>query len=90
MFTLAKVFRNGERAATHHPEFTLLEWYRAEPEMERLFEDCEGMLRAVAKAAGVRHLHWQGRSVDPFKAFERLSVSDAFRRYADESPERRS
>ena len=25
----AKVFRNRERSALHHPEFTLIEWYRA-------------------------------------------------------------
>src|SRR3954471_171201 len=26
----ARVFRNRERGALHHPEFTLVEWYRAE------------------------------------------------------------
>lgn len=83
LFTLPRVFRNGERAATHHPEFTLLEWYRAEPEMERLFEDCEGLLRATAKAAGVKLLYWQGQAVDPFQAFDRLTVGEAFQRYAD-------
>ena len=30
LFTFAHVFRNGERGALHHPEFTMLEWYRAE------------------------------------------------------------
>src|SRR5262249_10412388 len=29
VFELARVFRNRERGALHHPEFTLLEWYRA-------------------------------------------------------------
>ncbi len=83
LFTLAKVFRNGERAATHHPEFTLLEWYRAEAPLESLIEDCVGLLRHTAKAAGVRHLSWQGRSLDPFRSFPQISVAQAFCRYAD-------
>jgi len=29
LFTFARVFRNRERTALHHPEFTMLEWYRA-------------------------------------------------------------
>lgn len=82
LFTLARVFRNGEAAATHHPEFTLLEWYRAEPDMELLYRDCEGLLRAAAEALGVTHLHWQGEAVDPFQPFERLTVAEAFRRDA--------
>ncbi len=83
LFTLAKVFRNGERAATHHPEFTLLEWYRAEPDMEHLYKDCEGLLRATAEAIGVERLLWKGEAVDPFQAFERLSVGEAFARFAE-------
>ena len=29
IFEFARVFRNRERGALHHPEFTMLEWYRA-------------------------------------------------------------
>jgi lysyl-tRNA synthetase class 2 len=82
LFQMARVFRNGERSATHHPEFTMLEWYRAEEGYESLMADCEGLVRAAAQAAGVASLTWRGRSVDPSLPFERLSVADAFRRHA--------
>ncbi len=38
----AKVFRNRERGALHHPEFTLVEWYRAGEPYEALMADCGG------------------------------------------------
>ncbi len=82
LFTLARVYRNAERAATHHPEFTLLEWYRAGRDMEALYADCEALLRRAAEALGGGPLLWSGAAVDPFQPFERLSLAEAFQRYA--------
>jgi lysyl-tRNA synthetase class 2 len=31
----ARVWRNRERGPLHHPEFTMLEWYRAEESLRR-------------------------------------------------------
>src|SRR5579883_1887987 len=45
IFELAKVWRNRERGALHHPEFTMLEWYRAEERYESLMDDCAALLR---------------------------------------------
>src|SRR6185312_828443 len=36
IFDFARVFRNRERGPLHHPEFTLLEWYRANEPYEAL------------------------------------------------------
>jgi elongation factor P--(R)-beta-lysine ligase len=47
----AKVFRNRERGALHHPEFTLIEWYRAGEPYERLMSDCAAILALAAKTA---------------------------------------
>ncbi len=48
----AKVFRNRERGALHHPEFTLVEWYRAGEPYGTLMEDCAAILAVAAEAAG--------------------------------------
>ncbi len=48
----ARVFRNRERGALHHPEFTLLEWYRANEPYETLMDDCAALLAEAARAAG--------------------------------------
>jgi lysyl-tRNA synthetase class 2 len=83
---MARAFRNGERSATHHPEFTMLEWYRADEGYERLMADCEGLVRAATEAAGSPGLVWRGRQAEAGLPFERLTVADAFRRHAGVDP----
>ena len=82
LFTLARVFRNSERSGTHHPEFTMLEWYRAGEPYDRLMADCAALLRLAAEAAGSRLWHHRGRDCDPFAEPERVEVAEAFARHA--------
>ena len=81
IWQLAHVFRDGERSATHHPEFSMLEWYRAAAGYEMLMADCEALLRRAQRAAGTAVLTWQGATADANQPFERLSVADAFKRH---------
>jgi lysyl-tRNA synthetase class 2 len=62
IWQLAPVFRDGERSATHHPEFAMLEWYRAGATYLDLMTDCENLLRAAQAAASplIRHSHESG------------------------------
>jgi elongation factor P--(R)-beta-lysine ligase len=82
IFTFAPVFRNRERGALHHPAFTMLEWYRASAPYERVMDDCAALLRLAAKAAGTHALAYGTRTADPFAAPERLTVAEAFARFA--------
>ena len=81
LFQLAHVFRDGERAATHSPEFTLLEWYRAEADYHSLFDDCEALLKSVLAACKADTFTWKGLRSDPRAKWEKLSVADAFERH---------
>ncbi len=78
----AKVFRNRERGALHHPEFTLIEWYRAGEPYQTLMADCAAILAQAAQAAGTRHFRFRGRSADALAEPERLTVAEAFARFA--------
>jgi lysyl-tRNA synthetase class 2 len=82
IFTFAPAFRNRERGALHHPAFTMLEWYRAREPYERVMEDCGAILRVAAEAAGVARLQFRGRTADPKVAPGRLTVAEAFQRWA--------
>jgi len=82
IFDFAKVWRNRERGPLHHPEFTMLEWYRAREPYEALMDDCAALLALAAETAGTDAFAWRGRAADPFAAPERITVAQAFEAFA--------
>ena len=82
LFELARVWRNRERGPLHHPEFTMLEWYRARAPYETIMADCLALLRIAAEAAGSKSLSFRGQAVDPASEPEALTVAEAFARFA--------
>ena len=82
IFDFARVWRNRERGPLHHPEFTLLEWYQTGEPYERLMADCADLLRLAVQAAGAERLSYRQVSADPFQEPERLSLQEAFDRFA--------
>ena len=65
----ARVFRNRERGALHHPEFTMLEWYRANETYETLMDDCAAVCWPRRHAPPARaQFRFRGKAVDPFAA----------------------
>jgi len=82
LYQLAHTFRNGERSSLHHPEFLMLEWYRAHATLDAIMEDCESLVCAVATIANRKIFTANNMTCDVFADWERLSVPDAFQRYA--------
>jgi elongation factor P--(R)-beta-lysine ligase len=78
----ARSFRNRERGMLHHPEFTLVEWYRAQEPYDVPMEDCAAILALAAQATGTKRFSFRDRAIDPFAAPERLTVAEAFARFA--------
>ena len=87
IFQICKCFRKGERGSRHLPELTLLEWYGARMTYTDLMGQCEGLIRHIADRTGRGKLAYQGRSIDIRSPFERLTVKEAFQRFAAVSPE---
>lgn len=82
IFTFAHVYRNRERGPLHHPEFTMLEWYRAGEGYEQLMADCADMLKLAAETTGTKRFSFRGMETDPFAEPERLTLAEAFNRFA--------
>src|SRR6266566_5956940 len=82
IFEFARVFRDRERGDLHLPEFTMLEWYRADMTYDAVMADGIAVIARAAQATGIRQFSFRGRVADPVPEPERLTVADAFERYA--------
>ncbi len=74
VFTICKAFRNGEAAAAHNPEFTMLEHYRSPGSSFEVMADLEAIVHAAAEE------RWATSGAPLAAPFERLTVREAFAR----------
>jgi elongation factor P--(R)-beta-lysine ligase len=82
VFEFARVFRDRERSRLHLPEFTMLEWYRANAAYDAVMADGVVLIAHAAQATGIGQFSFRGRTADPFAEPELLTVAAAFERFA--------
>ena len=82
IFELARVFRDRERGDLHLPEFTMLEWYRANTSYDAVMADSVVIIAHAAQATRIGRFSFRGRIADPFAEPELLTVAAAFERFA--------
>ena len=82
IFEFARVFRDRERGDLHLPEFTMLEWYRADAAYDAVMADSVVIIAHAAQATGIGRFSFRGGSADPFAEPELLTVAAAFERFA--------
>nr|WP_223296785.1 EF-P lysine aminoacylase EpmA [Thiorhodovibrio frisius] len=73
IYQLCRVFRAGERGRRHHPEFTLLEWYRPGWTLMQLMGEVADLVRQLlsdpeqgVEFVGYRELFLRELAVDPW------------------------
>jgi lysyl-tRNA synthetase class 2 len=82
IFEFARVFRDRERGDLHLPEFTMLEWYRANAGYDSIMADTIVVIAHAAQATGIGSFSFRGKVCDPFAEPELLTVASAFDRFA--------
>ena len=82
IFEFARVFRNRERGALHAPEFTMLEWYRANELYESVIDDTLQLVRLAADITGIETFSFRNAVCDPRAPASRVSVAEAFAKFA--------
>ncbi|HEY2510723.1 MAG TPA: EF-P lysine aminoacylase EpmA [Polyangiaceae bacterium] len=78
IFQVCKCFRKGEQGVHHNPEFTMLEWYRANAGMPDVMRDTEDLVALLSSGRVVLG----ERTIDTRAPFERWTVCEAFERFA--------
>ncbi len=83
IFQLCKCFRNGERGNLHLPEFTMLEWYRADSDYQGMMRETEDMIHFVARSNDIGEESVYGDHIINLRPpWDRITVSDAFARFS--------
>jgi lysyl-tRNA synthetase class 2 len=83
IFQICKCFRNAERGSLHLPEFTLLEWYTTGIDYKILMEECEALIVSISEGIGTgKKIRCRGKEIDLRPPWERISVIEAFDRFA--------
>ncbi len=82
IFEFARVFRDRERGDLHLPEFTMLEWYRAQASYDAVMADTIVVIAHAAQTTGIGRFSFRGKTADPFAEPEMLTVAQAFERFA--------
>lgn len=84
VYEIGRVFRNEGLDTRHNPEFTLMELYQAYTDYHGMMDLTENLYRHVAqKVTGSFVIPYGEHEIDLSKPFERLTMVDAVKKYAD-------
>ncbi len=86
IFQICKCFRKGEKGKLHLPEFTMLEWYHVGIDYNGLMQECESLITFLCRElSGKEMLRYKAKEIDLSPPWQKLTVHEAFRRYASVS-----
>jgi lysyl-tRNA synthetase class 2 len=87
IFQLGPCFRQGERGRLHHPEYTMLEWYRVGADYIDILADTRRLMAFVAREVlGSGDLVRGDRKIALDSGWHLVSISDAFLEFAGWDP----
>jgi len=82
VFEINRSFRNEGLSTRHNPEFTMIEFYEAYRDYKFMMDFTEKLFCEVSsKVLGTTVITYQGREIDLAKPFERLTMTQAIRKY---------
>ena len=83
VFEINRSFRNEGMSVRHNPEFTMIEFYEAFSDYNRMMQMAEDIIRNACKTvnSGSLKIEYNGKEVDLESPFERLTILQAIKKY---------
>lgn len=83
VFEINRNFRNEGMSVRHNPEFTMMEFYEAFCDYERMMQMTENVIRAACQTvhSGSLNIEYNGKAVDLASPFERLTIVEAIKKF---------
>ncbi|WP_434777549.1 lysine--tRNA ligase [Neisseria sp. Ec49-e6-T10] len=82
VFEVNRSFRNEGVSTRHNPEFTMIEFYEAYSDYNRMMQMAEGIIRTCAQeVCGTTTIIYNDKEVDLGKPFEQLTIIEAIQKY---------
>jgi lysyl-tRNA synthetase class 2 len=88
IFQMGPCFRRHERGKIHHPEFTMLEWYRANADYRDILADMKALIAFVCAEAldGRTRVDYGGHAIELMPVWDVVTVEEAFGGFAGWNP----
>ena len=87
VYHLGPCFRKNEHGRLHNPEYTMLEWYRADADYVDVLADTKALITRLAEeVCGSTDIHYAGRPLALLPIWEMMSVEEAFGELAGWNP----
>ncbi len=76
VYEIGRIFRNEGIDTTHNPEFTSIEFYEANADLEDMMNITEQIIRHIASQLNKEELEWNGQKINLKNKFKRINMCD--------------
>jgi lysyl-tRNA synthetase class 2 len=85
IYQICRCWRSGERGNRHLPEFTMLEWYRANSNYHALMKDCNDLLSHITQICCLKTVEYNSKPIVMNDGIITITVDEAFSKFSDVS-----
>lgn len=76
VYEIGRIFRNEGIDTTHNPEFTSIEFYEANADLEDMMNITEQIIRHIASRLNKEELEWNGQKINLKNKFKRINMCE--------------